>query len=58
MLVALTLGRVRARWVFWGGIAALAAWFPFAPYGTLLALAGITGFVLARKHFLATATPR
>lgn len=51
MAVAIALGRPRERWMFWGGIAALAAWIPLPPYGTLLGVTGIAAFVLARHHF-------
>ena len=56
MVVALWLGRVRARWIFWGGVVALAAWTAFPPWGTLLGVGGILGFVLARGSFCVRAT--
>lgn len=53
---AVWVGRLRERWVFWGGLLALAAWIPFAPFGTVLGLGGATALVLSRKHLLPPAT--
>jgi len=58
LAVAVGVGRLRERWIFWAGIIALAAWIPLAPYGPILGLGGIAVFVINRRQFLAPRAPR
>jgi len=52
MAVAVWLGPLRDRWIYWGEIVALAAWIPLTPFGPFLGVGGIAALVLNRRHFL------